>query len=411
LVLQTTGDTTIGSNQITNIASTVGLAIGQGVFMAGVPSYSTVTNILGSTVTIGYPATATSIGTTVMFAGNTLYGITPDLPPLATLNENALTSLTRSSNVVTATTTNPHNYQVGDIVAIYGSNGIVSQTSNGAITIGTPTMTGVSPVGTAAPGELIIGANIPLGTLIENVVGTTITMTESATGSGSEVVTFNENLNGSFIITSVSSNTFTYDSIGLNGTASTPGGSRVDTVGMAPSGSLVLITAALPVSFTRITGPYVWDLAAPFVLSENIATIVGNIQAGQSITVLNLSTNTIPLDGGFVIFDYGLNTQEGPIRYLYAPNNTAIIIDPSYIFEHNHANGSNIIAIDNKGPHIMSGLGTEYPPYITNPGDVLVTLEKLIESVTSAGIFVDFLVRYPDQLYSVLPTYTVISNS
>ena len=59
-------------------------------------------------------------------------------------------------------------------------------------------------------------------------------------------------------------------------------------------------------------------------------------------------------------------------------------------------------------PHIMSGLGTEFPPYITNPGEVRVTLEELIKGVVSAGIFIDFLIRYPQQLYSVLPTYTVV---
>jgi hypothetical protein len=278
------------------------------------------------------------------------------------------------------------------------------------LTTGTPTLTGVSPLGTVSKGETIVGTNIPLGTLVDSIVGSTVTMTQNATGSGSETITFNEDLNGSFVITSVTDNTFTYNSIGLSGTATAPGTARVDTIGMAPSGSLVVITAALPVSFTRIYGPYVWDLAAPFVLSDNTAKITGSIQAGKTIPLLNLSSNTIPSSGGFIVFDYGLDTQEGPVRYLYAPNSTTLVLDPSYIFLYNHANGSGVVSINNKGPHIMSGVGTEYPPYITNPGDVRVTLEKLIESVASAGIFIDFLVRYPDQLYSVLPTYTVVSN-
>ncbi len=407
LVLETTGDTLTGSTQIMNVASTVGLEVGQGVFMPGVPSYALITNILGSTVTIDYPATVTATSIPVQFAGNVLSGITPNLPPLAILDENTLTSLVRSGDVVTATTSAPHDYIVGDIVSIYSSSGIISQTSTGTTTVGLPTITGVSPDATVAAGELIVGTNIPLGTLVTNVVGTTVTMTENATGSGSGTITFNENLNGTFVITSVTSNTFTYSALGLNGSATLPGTARVDTIGMAPAGSLVLITAALPVSFTRLTGPYVWDLSAPFVLSDNIATLTESIQAGQTIPLINLSVNTIPLQGGFVVFDYGLNTQEGPVKYLYAPNSTAIVIDPSYIFQYSHAEGSSVVSIDNKGPHIMSGLGTEYPPYITNPSDVRVTLENLIESVASAGIFIDFLVRYPDQLYSVLPTYTV----
>jgi len=407
-VLTTTGDIEINSNLIQNVASTVGLAVGQNVFMVGIPSYALITNILGSTVTVDFPATATGASVPVIFAGDTLNGITPDLPALASLDENPLVSLVRTSDIVTATTSTPHDYKVGDTVFIYGSSGILSTSSTGTIGNGTPTISGVSPIATVSPGELVIGANIPVGTLVKDVAGTTVTMTDNATGSGLEAITFNENLNGSFVITSVTSNTFTYESIGMDGTATVPGSTRVDTIGMSPVGSLVLITAALPVSFTRITGTYIWDLAAPFVLSENTAQIVGSIQAGQVVPLLSLTPNTIPAAGGFVVFDYGLNTQEGPVRYLYAPNDTAIVIDPSYIFQFSHSAGSSIVAIDNKGPHLMSGIGTEYPPYITNPSAVRVTLENLITSVASAGIFIDFLVRYPEQLYGTIAVYQIV---
>lgn len=407
LVLETVGNTVEGSNIVTNLGSTTGLVVGQGVFMPGVPSYALITSILGNTVTLDYPATASGTNTIVQFVGNTLNNITPSLPLLATLDENTLISLVRSGNIVTATTPTAHDYKVGDQVSIYSSSGVVSTTATGTISSGFPSIVGVSPVATVAAGELVVGANIPVGTLVQDVVGNTVTMTENATGSGTGTITFNENLNGTFIITSVTNNTFTYDSIGLDGAAIVSGTSRVDSIGMSPTGSLVLITGAQPASFTRIKGPYVWDLSAPFVLSDNIATLAESVQAGQTIPLLNLSQNTIPSQGGFVIFDYGLNTQEGPVKYLYTPNSTTIVIDPSYVFQHNHAAGSSVVSIDNKGPHIMSGLGTEYPPYITNPSDVRVTLENLIESVASAGIFIDFLVRYPDQLYSVLPTYTV----
>ena len=409
IVLTATGNTAVGSNQITNVGSVIGLSVGNGVFMPSIPSYAVITNILGNTVTVNFPAIADAISSPIVFAGNTLSGITPNLPATATLDENALTSLVRTSDLVTATTTTPHDYKVGDIVSVYGSSGIVSHTATGTITSGTPNITGVTPIATIAGGEIIVGTYIPVGSLVENVVGTTITMTENATNNATEVITFSENLNGSFIITSITNNTFTYESIGLNGTATIPGIGRVDSIGMSPTGSTVMITAALPASFTRIKGPYVWSLTAPFVLSENTATIIGSIQAGQIIPLLNLSLNTIPVQGGFVVFDYGLNTQEGPVRYLYAPNSTTIVIDPSYIFQHNHTNGSGIVAIDNKGPHIMSGLGTEYPPYITNPSSVRITLEHLIQSVASAGIFVDFLIRYPQQLYSAIDIYQIVS--
>lgn len=409
LALATTGDTTAGSKVISNLASVAGLAKGQSVFMPGVPSYALIVSVGVNSVTITYPATANGVTIPVQFGGNVLTGITPNLPALAFLDEHTLSSLTRTGNVVTATTSTPHDYQVGETVSIYGTSGILGQTVTGTVALNQDTITSVSSVVGVGEGELVIGTFVPLGTTITNIVGSTVTMSQNATGSATESITFNENLNGAFVITSVTSNTFTYNLTGLNGTASTPGTARVDSIGAAPSGQLVLITGAQPSSFTRITGTYVWDLTAPFVLSENTATLVDGITAGQTVPLLNVSPNTIPSTGGFVVFDYGLNTQEGPVSYLYTPNDTIIVVDPSYIFQHDHAIGSSVISIDNKGPHVMSGLGTEYPPYITNPGQARAILENLITSVASSGIFIDFLVRYPQQLYGTIAVYQVVN--
>ena len=68
-------------------------------------------------------------------------------------------------------------------------------------------------------------------------------------------------------------------------------------------------------------------------------------------------------------------------------------------------------AIDQKGPHVMSGLGTEYGPYVTNPSDARTILENLILSVKSSGIFIDFLIRYPEQFYGLLDVYDSTSTS
>src|ERR1019366_7546679 len=50
LVLQTTGNTVVGQNTVTNLGSTAGVAKGQNVFMAGVPSYALLTPVRGSTL-------------------------------------------------------------------------------------------------------------------------------------------------------------------------------------------------------------------------------------------------------------------------------------------------------------------------------------------------------------------------
>jgi len=175
--------------------------------------------------------------------------------------------------------------------------------------------------------------------------------------------------------------------------------------GLANSGSLVLLEDAVPASISGIKGPYVWDLNAAFVLSSLTGNLTQIINAGQSLKIINIGPNNLDAGGGQLIFDFGTAFQEGPVRYLFKPSANTIAIDPAYIFLNDHTVGSAVTAIRSKGPHAMSGLGTEFAPYITDPTVARDILEALIEEVKSVGIFVEFLIRYPEQLYGTLDVY------
>ena len=406
--LITTGDIALGARQITNLASVAGLQQGHQVIHPVFPPYTRITSISGNVVNLSFPATSAGTGETVKFLGNQLQGITPALPLAAGLNEFALVSLTRSGVTVTGTTPSPHGYLVGDTVAIGGSSGIQVAATTGNLTLGSNIATNVPSMSGVAPGIVIAGPGIPVGTLVQSNTATTITMSDvaSATQVGAPI-TLSENLNLGGVITAVPSpTTFQYIKLGSPGAAIVPGTSRVERIGLANSGSKVIATDAIPNTVSRITGTYVWDQAATFVLSSNTASISDNIQAGKIVRLLNTSTNTMPSNGGFLIFDYGRNTQEGPVRYLYKSTDNTIALDPSYTFKFSHAAGSPIVAISRKGPHQMSGRATEYPPYVTDPSEARFILQDLIRSVKSAGIFVNFLVRYPEQLYATLDVYS-----
>lgn len=404
--LITTGDIVEGNSQIINLGSVLNLQEGHQVIHPAFPPYTRITSISGNVANTSFPATSSGTSETIKFLGNQLIGITPNLPIAAGLNEFNLVSLVRSSNIVTGTTPSPHGYLVGDIVAIAGSSGIQVGAATGDITLGSNIINNVSSMSGVAPGIIIAGPGIPVGTLVVSNTINSITMSEVATaGQIGAAITYSENLNLGGVITSTTPTTFSYLKLGSDGSASTPGTSRVERIGLSNSGSKVIAIDAIPNTISRITGSYVWDQAAPFVLSSKVATINDNIQAGKIVRLLNTSSNEMSASGGFLIFDYGRNSQEGPVRYLYKPTDSTITLDPSYTFKHNHAAGSPIVAISRKGPHQMSGKASEYPAYITDPSEARFILQELIRSVKSAGIFVNFLVRYPEQLYATLDVY------
>lgn len=276
-------------------------------------------------------------------SGNTLLGITPNLPALASLNQFALTSLQRNgSNTGIATTGSAHGYLVGEYVIIFNSAGAV------------------------------------------------------------------DTLNGTWRITAVPTSTsFEFASFGQStgGAIATPGSSRLEREGLANEGSKIILTDSISSNTTKIKGSYLWSKNAPFVLSDQVATSSDVIHAGTIVRILNIGTNNIPDSGGYIVFDFGKNSQEGPVRYLYKPTANTIALDPSYQFEKSHPIGASLTAIRRKGPHTVSATGKEYAPYITDPSEARIILQDLIKTVKSAGIFVNFLVRYPEQLYATLDVY------
>ena len=267
------------------------------------------------------------------------------------------------------------------------------------------TLNGVVPnlPGVAGLFEANISTAVRVGTVV--TVNTT-TAHGFTIGEGVRVqnTITDDSMNGTFIIDSIPTTTsFTYTSIGTAGT-NTGGVCRVERVGLANEGSIALLTSAQ--IDTGIYGPYMWDLNAAFVLSSLTSTIQAEIKAGNNVRTLAIdAVNNITNEESFAIFDFGTEFQEGPVRILYKPTSSSLQLDPAYVFKQNHDIGSSVTVIRKRGAIVMSGTSKEYPAYITDPSVAREILQDLIRQVKSVGIFIEFLVRFPNQLYGTLDTY------
>lgn len=392
-------------------------------------------------------------------SGTQLTGITPNLPEVAQNYQTGIVSSTRTgADTVEVTTSATHGFKVGEAVAVQDSQEsiqvdvLAADTATDVATKTAAVLNALSDFGatslvadvtlTAAENGNTTDANdVDSGVTIGIIDGSastpevsTITCLAASTydvvGGGlrfniwsgdnerSYYVWYNVTdgantqdnpvlsvtVDGTSVISEVPTATsFKYISIGDNGT-STGGTARVERVAMASSGSLVYLTSSN--INTGVTGPYIWDLGAAFVLSSLTSEIQTEINAGQNVRTLPIaSTNNIPDEEGYVIFDYGTEFEEGPVRYLFKPTDESMQLDPAYIFQFDHAIGSSVTVIRNRGPIVMSGAGTEYAPYITDPAVARVVLQDLIQEVKSVGIFLEFLIRFPEQLYATLDVY------
>lgn len=213
-------------------------------------------------------------------------------------------------------------------------------------------------------------------------------------------------MNGVFDVVSViDDNTFTCQSASDAMPPRTMGYVRIERVGLADSGSPIYLTSSI--ADTGLFGPYMYDTAAPFVVSSYVANTTQAINSGSIVLNLEIQApNNVPNEQGYLIFDYGLNTQEGPVRYLYKASDSTIALDPAYIFKYNHAVGATITAIRRKGAHVLSGLGKEYAFYVSDPALARQILQSLIEQVKSAGVFLEYIIRYPQLYYSDFDVYS-----
>jgi hypothetical protein len=211
-------------------------------------------------------------------------------------------------------------------------------------------------------------------------------------------------VDGTFqIIEIVSSTEFKYIYGGPIGSA-TGGIATLERLGISNSGSTVFLTSAQV--DTGIYGPYIWDPNSNYVLSSLTSSITQDIKAGNNVRVLTIDpVNNIPNEEGFVVFGFGTENEEGPVRYLYKPSDSSLQLDPAYFFKNNHNIGDGITVIRRKGAHVISSIGREYAPYITDTSVARDILQELLRQTKSVGIFIEFLVRYPQQLYSVLDVY------
>lgn len=276
--------------------------------------------------------------------GNQLTGVTPNLPLASSLNQFTLTSANRdANNTITVTTAVPHNFTVGGYA------------------------------------------------IIENA-------TQGA-GTGSST-------NGAWEITSVNSST-EFECYSFNGPlgsrASTGGTVRVERAGAAVNGGRVILRSSQ--LDPRLKGPYLWDENSDFVLSSLTANLSAEIKAGTTQRNIQVTGNDIPNEQGRLIFDFGTEKQEGPVRYFFKPSSSSLALDPSYVFQHTHDVGSSVTMIRRQGGIRFSGFGTEVAPYITDPAAAREVLEELMQELKSVGIFINFLVRYPEFFYATIDTY------
>lgn len=143
-------------------------------------------------------------------------------------------------------------------------------------------------------------------------------------------------------------------------------------------------------------GSYIYNPKSGFAISGVDCTVTTNLNAGQVYTVISTSNSTakFPDTEGYVVFDYGFDNQEGPVRYFGKASDKSLILDASYTFKKDHSN-SNCTLLRTTRPYSPLPDGSDYQAYLTGTAVPRSELIKILTDMTASGIFVNLILVYP----------------
>lgn len=127
-------------------------------------------------------------------------------------------------------------------------------------------------------------------------------------------------------------------------------------------------------------------------LTSTSTTTSQVLTAGINYGIINVvDSSQFPGAGGYVVFDFGLDTQE-VVKYLLRPSNNTILLDATHIFQHSHILGTTLHYCMNT-PYAPRITGDDYPIFFIDTAVGQQLVQSFILLLKAAGIVVRWIIE------------------
>ena len=151
---------------------------------------------------------------------------------------------------------------------------------------------------------------------------------------------------------------------------------------------------------------------ATYTVTQQSAALDQAINPGDVLTSITVDdTSGLESTSGVLIFGWGTDNEEQPVRFRGVPNSKTILIDPSYIFSKAHAVGEKVNVILDQRPYIPRRDGTDLSIYLTSPSDAREVVQEILRTLAAAGIILNFVILAPSYRYLCDNPYLVDDNA
>lgn len=142
-------------------------------------------------------------------------------------------------------------------------------------------------------------------------------------------------------------------------------------------------------------GSFIPDPTRSYTVTRLRGTVGQNIVTGNIYPSLIMQdASGIPDAPGRLIFGFTGSNQEVDIKYFGRPNNTTLLIDPSYVFTKDHSIGEivNVIVKPYVKPDIN---GKDLSVYLVEITKARLLAQDIVKSVVAAGVTIRWIVVDP----------------
>lgn len=149
-------------------------------------------------------------------------------------------------------------------------------------------------------------------------------------------------------------------------------------------------------------GPYIYDEEGAFykfVVGSVLTFLKTHVYKGDNLLSIDVSdASQFPLSG-YLMFDYGTDSEEGPVRYINVAVGQ-IILDPSYVFQKEHNLDAQVQVVRSTEAVSLGIDGSQYPFYVTGTTAARDFFFSLVRQIVAAGVFLNAEVNYPPLKYT-----------
>jgi hypothetical protein len=139
-----------------------------------------------------------------------------------------------------------------------------------------------------------------------------------------------------------------------------------------------------------------------FTISKQKCALQQTVSKGQIYTSVAVDSNSSFTNStGDLIFGFGTDRQEGPIKYRGIPNHNTILIDPGYVFKFDHSTNDAINVISQRQPYTPNKNGKDLAVYLTSPSGARQVVQAILAGLAAAGVIVKFKVLAPTYKYII----------